>query len=306
MIEAGADELPEDDAARGLRARASRDPEALRRAGRARAQVGKPKWLDAELTAELDAQHGDRDRRAHRRGRPARGRRDRRGARRTSSARRSRWTRPRRTSPRQIAGPLEPRPDPRAAARLAAVEGPVREQFERRAARADRRRAGLEGAQVRQAALLFERIVERRRAAVPGRCGRGRDGEGLADEAVTSRRPPRRSTRTSSARRSRSTSAARTVAARRRSARSRPRSASRRARTARPSSRAGRRRSSRSSRSAPPRRGSGSTTSRSRTSAATCTTTTSRPTRSGRRASCAARSGATSATGRSHSGRSSR
>ena len=41
-------------------------------------------------------------------------------------------------------------------------------------------------------------------------------------------------------------------------------------------------------------------------SAATCTTTTSRPTRSGRRASCAARSGATSATARSRSGRSRR
>ena len=51
---------------------------------------------------------------------------------------------------------------------------------------------------------------------------------------------------------------------------------------------------------APPRRGSGSTTSPSRSSAATCTTTTSRPTRSGRRASCAAPSAATSATGRSH------
>ena len=60
------------------------------------------------------------------------------------------------------------------------------------------------------------------------------------------------------------------------------------------------------SRSAPRRRGSGSTTSRSRPSAATCTTTTSRPTRSGRRASCAARSGATSATARSRSGRSRR
>ena len=52
-------------------------------------------------------------------------------------------------------------------------------------------------------------------------------------------------------------------------------------RTAQRSSRAGRRRSCRCSRSAPPRKASGSTTCRSRRSAGTCTTTTSRPTRSG-------------------------
>ena len=78
------------------------------------------------------------------------------------------------------------------------------------------------------------------------------------------------------------------------------------ARTAPRSSRADRPRSCRSSPSAPPRRASGSTTSRSRPTAGTCTTTTSRPTRSVRPASCAGRSGATSATARSPSGRSSR
>ena len=60
-------------------------------------------------------------------------------------------------------------------------------------------------------------------------------------------------------------------------------------RTVRRSSRGARPRSCRCSRSAPPRRASGSTTSHWRPSAATCTTTISRPTRSGRRASCAAR-----------------
>ena len=60
------------------------------------------------------------------------------------------------------------------------------------------------------------------------------------------------------------------------------------------------------SRSERPRRASGSTTSRSRSSAATCTTTTSRPTRWARPASCAAPSAATSATARSRSARSSR
>ena len=94
----------------------------------------------------------------------------------------------------------------------------------------------------------------------------------------------RRSTRTSSARRSRSTSAVPTAVPSRRSARSSARSASARAPTARPSSPAARRRSCRCSRSARPRKASGSTTSRSRRIAATCTTTTSRRSRSVRRA----------------------
>ena len=76
-----------------------------------------------------------------------------------------------------------------------------------------------------------------------------------------------------------------------------------RARTARACSRAARRRCSARSPSAPPRRASASTTCRWSRTAATCTTTTSRPTRSGRRASCEARSGATSATAPLHSGR---
>src|SRR5437867_6768343 len=58
MVEAGADEVPEDvllealDLAHGEIKKLCEVQEDLRR------QVGKPKWLDLELTAELEAQHG--------------------------------------------------------------------------------------------------------------------------------------------------------------------------------------------------------------------------------------------------------
>ena len=94
--------------------------------------------------------------------------------------------------------------------------------------------------------------------------------------------------------------------ARRDPRRSRSRSASLRARTARRCSRAARRRRSASSRSAPRARRCASTRSGSRPPSATGTTTTSRRSRSGRPASCAAPSAATSATARSPSGRSCR
>ena len=88
--------------------------------------------------------------------------------------------------------------------------------------------------------------------------------------------------------------------------RSRSRPACCRARTAPRCSRAARRRRCPSPRSAPRARRCGSTRSGWRPPSATSTTTTSRPSRSGRPASCAARSAATSATARSPSGRSSR
>ena len=60
--------------------------------------------------------------------------------------------------------------------RLEVVEGHVRDQFERRPPRADRGRAGLEGAQVREAPAALRPHHRDRRAAVPGRPGdcRGR------------------------------------------------------------------------------------------------------------------------------------
>ena len=46
MVEAGADEVPEATLLEALRARARRDPQALRGAGGASPQAGKPRWLD--------------------------------------------------------------------------------------------------------------------------------------------------------------------------------------------------------------------------------------------------------------------
>ena len=160
--------------------------------------------------------------------------------------------------------------------------------------------------------------VRRGQARPPGRHEGGRGGG--ARQVLGRPRPPTRtrstasgpswpstgSRRRSSASASRSTSAAPTGARPRRSGRSRSRWACCRARTARRSSPAARRRPCPSSRSARRARRCAWTTSGSRPPSATSTTTTSRPSRSGRRASCAAPSGATSATARSPSGRSCR
>ena len=135
---------------------------------------------------------------------------------------------------------------------------------------------------------------------------------GPEDAPSTARRAARRSSRSTSSRSrssasaSRSRRSARTVAARTRSAPSRSRPACSRARTAPRCSRAARRRRCPSPPSAPRVRRCGSTRSGWRPPSATSTTTTSRPSRSGRPASCAGRSAATSATARSPSGRSSR
>ena len=74
MVEAGAEEVPEDDAARGARARApARSASSARRRRTCARQVGKAKWLDPELTAELETAHGDTDLGAHPDDGPARG-----------------------------------------------------------------------------------------------------------------------------------------------------------------------------------------------------------------------------------------
>ena len=105
------------DAARGARAGArARSCKLCEAQEELREQAGKPKWLDPELTDRAQGPHGDRDPRAHPGARAARGRRGRRGAR-GRAAPRSRWTRPRRTSLRQIqvrsslAAVLESHPD---------------------------------------------------------------------------------------------------------------------------------------------------------------------------------------------------
>ena len=165
-------------------------------------------------------------------------------------------------------------------------------------ARLDRRDA-TEGKLERQDAI--DAVKEEVRRAVRARPAR--TARSTPSARPRSRPPSTRSRRTSSARRSRSTRSAPTAAPRTRSGRSSARSTSPRACTARRSSPAARPRSSPTSRWA--RRGwtCASTRSGCRPRSGSGTTTTSRPSRSGRPASCAARSAATSATARSPSGR---
>ena len=93
MVEAGADEIPEDDAARGARARPREIIKICEAQEELRARrPASPSGSTSSVTAELEQQHGDAIReRIPSRG-AARGRRDRRGAARTSSPRRSRWS----------------------------------------------------------------------------------------------------------------------------------------------------------------------------------------------------------------------
>ena len=202
--------------------------------------------------------------------------------------------------------------------KLCAVQRELRE-------RRGKEKAEVESPKVDEGLLEQIKALARRRArprdpgrgqaGAPGR-DQGRRGGGAGpvraaeDDADRSTRSaaPRSSARSTSSRRtssgagSRSTSAAPTVAARTRSARSRPRSASRRARTGPPCSPGARPRRTRSPRSARAARSSAWTRSGWRRPSATSTTTTSRRSRSGRPASCAGRSAATSVMGRSPSG----
>ena len=245
MVEAGAGEIPEELLLEAL----ERAHEEIRKLCELQEdlqrQVGKAKWLDSELTEELEREHGDKIRQ------------------RISSD----GLREGATAVEEIVEEINPpltmestedeiikRMQIRASLalileriRLEAVDSPVREQFEddlKALTDAEQDPKELKSAK-RQ--LLFSRIEEQVQLPFPvaqaagrrRRAGRAR----TRSPASTSRRPPRRSTRSSSAARSRSRSAARTAAARRTSARSRARSASRRAPMGRRCSRAARRRS---------------------------------------------------------------
>ena len=186
-------------------------------------EVGKPKWVDLELNAELAAASRRRDRPPDRRARASRtpveivdelarrgGARDHDGLRpRTTSSASSRCG----TGLKML---LE-------AKRLEVVESAGPRAVRERPARAHRRRAGLEGAEV-AASATSSTAGSSRRSQLPFPSPRASSTRRTRSRGRTSRRPPTRSTRTSSARRSRSTSAGPTVAARRRSGRSRPRS----------------------------------------------------------------------------------
>ena len=188
MVEAGGRGDPRGGAARGARARARGDHQALRGAGGApragrQAEVARPELTD-RARASASATGSASGSRTTASARPARSSRrsSRRSARRStmeldrgghrpSSSRHS-------MSPRHA--PRQGAPGGRRGARARAVRG--------RPARADRGRAGLEGAEVGQAHAALRPDHRDGRAAVPGRAGdgrrRGTGGQGRADAPV--------------------------------------------------------------------------------------------------------------------------
>ncbi len=169
MIEAGADQIPEEtllEAFELAHAEIRKICEALEEL---REKVGKPKWVDVELTAELEAEHGDalraaigehglreavgRDGRARRRGLSGHLDDVDRGRHRQADA-----------DPRRVRGHL--REGSHRGHRSSATRAVPRGH-----PRADRRRAGHEGAPLRQARPAARADHGRARAAVPGRAG---------------------------------------------------------------------------------------------------------------------------------------
>ena len=174
MVEAGADEMPEEqllealELAHGEIGKLCEAQEELRAPGR-QAEVAR-RGADGRARE----QHGGRDLGAD----PADGlreaRRDRRGARGGARARRSRWSRPRRTSSGSMQVRVEPRRCSSSEQRLDGRRRAGPRAVRGRPARAHRGRAGLEGAQVGEAPAALRPDHRRRRAAVPGRPGDGR------------------------------------------------------------------------------------------------------------------------------------
>ena len=221
MVEAGADQVPEETILEALElahAEIRRICEALEDL---REQVGKPKWVDTELTAELGAQHGDAVRAAIAEARPPRGGRV--VDELVAEAPRDHDGLDRGRHGQPDAGPGELRGDPREGAHRGG-RGPAARAVPRRAAGADRRRAGLEGAPLGEARPALRPDPRGRRSfrsrSALRRPRASRRSRTRSRSSSSSARPRLRSTRTSSARRSRSRSVAPTAAPRRRSGRS--------------------------------------------------------------------------------------
>ena len=158
MVEAGAAEIPEDELLEALELAHQEIKRLCEAQIELAQQAGKPKWLDASLTAELKARRatvsvsGSPPKASARP--PPRSRRSSR-----SCVPRSPWTRTRRTSPGRC---RSARASTRCSRplRLEAVEGPVREQFEadlRALTDAEQDSKELKSA---KRSLLFDRIVE--------------------------------------------------------------------------------------------------------------------------------------------------
>ena len=172
MVEAGADEVPEDvllealELAHGEISKLCEAQEDLRR------QAGKPKWLDTELTAEIESTHGHTiwERIQSDGLREAAAVVDELAV---AARRRDLDGLDRRGHPAPDAGACEPEHAAREAAARRRRRPGARAVRERPAC-AHRRRAGLEGAQVGEAPPALRADRQHRRAAVPGRAGHGR------------------------------------------------------------------------------------------------------------------------------------
>ncbi len=172
MVEAGADEVPEDVLLEALELAHDEIRKLCDAQDDLRRQAGKAKWLDAELTAEIEASHGHTVWERIQSRRPARGQRRPRGAHRRARTRAEHGL-DRGRHPAPAAGAPEPRDGAREAAPRRS-RGPGARAVRGRPACADGCRAGLEGAEVGQAPAALRPDRRHRRAAVPGRPGDGR------------------------------------------------------------------------------------------------------------------------------------
>ena len=172
MIEAGAQEIPEDVLLEAFEL-AHREIIRLCEAQEdLRSQIGKPKYLDPEVTQELEQQVADRIRAADPGGRAPRVGRGRRGAHRRALADALDGL-GRGGHPPPHAGQVEPRADHRQGPPRSCGRAGLR-AVRRRPSRAHRRGAGLEGAEVREAAPALRADRGDRRPRVPGRSRNGR------------------------------------------------------------------------------------------------------------------------------------
>ena len=220
MVEAGANQVPEERLLEALEL-AQREIVKLCEAQEELArQAGKPKWLDPASPRSSTARYGEEIVEPPPPARPARGRRDR---------RRDRRARGRPALDGVDRGRHRPRAPgadvarPRSSRSSAPPSSRARCASSSRTTCAALTEAEQDSKELKSAKqhLLYERIVESVHLPFPvGPDGRRRGRQGLADEALRQEGAPRRSTRTSSARRSRSRSGAPTAAPRRRSARS--------------------------------------------------------------------------------------
>jgi polyribonucleotide nucleotidyltransferase len=180
MVEAGANQVPEEKLLEALEI-AQREIVKLCEAQlELRAKAGKPKWLDPAVTERLEPQYGHRSSARIQRARPARGGCDRRGDRREGVGASLDGSTEDDVVKRAAGAHVAPRS--REAA-LGAVERPVREQFEnelRELTDAEQDSKELKSA---KRSLLFDRIVES--VELPFPVGRPRRRRAVVKDSLT-------------------------------------------------------------------------------------------------------------------------